>query len=84
MAEPRYSDERQQLLERLARGRCAAVQRTKPFPGGLFCWLPTVDGEIVAQSGDSGEFTERRHAVAAARAFQSECRQQLAETNGSM
>ncbi|WP_398471522.1 hypothetical protein [Tardiphaga sp.] len=79
MAEPRYSDERQQLLERLARGRCHAVMRkTDDFRS--VCWRPCVADEVV---GDE-KFATKPEAVAAAKQFREQCRQQLAETNGSV
>lgn len=79
MAEPRYSDERQHFLERLARGRCHAVMR-KSDDFRSVCWRPCVADEVVGAE----KFATKPEAVAAAKAFREQCRQQLAETNGSM
>jgi hypothetical protein len=81
MAEPRYSDERQQLLERLARGKCSAVMTDGLRPR----WRPTLAGEVIRDPDISPlGFEARADAMAAARRFKDQCQQQLAETNGSM
>lgn len=79
MSEPRYSDERQQFLERLARGRCGAVMRRSEDFSRLY-WRPCVAQEVVGEE----KFDTKPEAVAAAKQFREQCRQQLAETNGSM
>lgn len=79
MTEPRYSDERQQFLERLARGRCHAVMRQSEDSSRPH-WRPCVADEVVGEE----RFTTKPEAVAAAKQFRDQCRQQLAETNGSM
>lgn len=76
---PRYSDDRQEFLERLARGRCGAVMR-RALLGFTVHWRPCVADEVVGEE----TFNTKPEAVAAAKLFRDQCRAALAETNGSM
>ncbi|MES2030885.1 MAG: hypothetical protein V4477_17020 [Pseudomonadota bacterium] len=75
---PRYSDDRQQLLERLARGRCGAVMRRSQDFLNVY-WRPCVASEVVGEE----KFDTKPEAVAAAKQFRDQCRAALAEVNGS-
>jgi hypothetical protein len=78
---PRFNDDRQLLLERLAHGKCSAVSRRV---GATLSWLPTVAGEIIDKSGFPDGHRTNFEAVRAARRFRDQCLQELAETNGSV
>jgi hypothetical protein len=77
---PRYSDDRQQKLEALARGRCSAAQRTIGIGPRYF---PTIDGEWINDPEFAEGFLVFASALFAARKFRIQCQQQLAEANGS-
>lgn len=74
--------DRQQFLESLARGKCSAVSRTTPL-GFRLGWYPTVSGEeIPGPSVPRDGFTRKSEAVAAAKKFRDDCRNQIALANG--
>lgn len=80
-SEPRYTDDRQSKLESYARGKCSAAQRTVGVGPRYF---PTIAGDWIDDPQFADGFQHFADALFAARKFRDQCRQQLAETNGSM
>ncbi|MDB5550644.1 MAG: hypothetical protein JWL86_628 [Rhizobium sp.] len=68
---------RQQFLEKLARGKCGAVMRRSLLTADVF-WRPCVADQVV---GDE-TFEAKPEAVAAAKRFRESCREQIAQANG--
>lgn len=77
---PRYSDERQQKLEKLARGKCSAASRRH---GARLRWFPTIAGEFIDDPDSAEGFDMNFDAVKRAMDFKAECKQRLAEAEGS-
>lgn len=87
MAEPRYSDERQQsALKTAADAKPSAISQS--FGAADRRWMPTLDDAVIKPGGihgiPFGGYATRREAIAAAKAVRESCRQEMAETNGSM
>lgn len=83
---PYFEDEdKQQFLEKLARGKPGAVSRPGAGISVERQWFPTIDGESVfaADGGLIGHKT-RSAAKEAAAKFRDECRNTIAQANGAL
>jgi hypothetical protein len=74
---PRSRDD---LLKRLARAKCSAASRRD---GAKLRWFPMLDGEFINDPEFPNGFDTNHDAVKRAQDFRDECRQNLAEPNGS-
>jgi hypothetical protein len=74
---PRTRDD---LLKRLARAKCSAASRRD---GAQLRWFPQLDREFINDPEFPNGFDTNHDAVKRAQDFRDECRQNLAELNGS-